>query len=371
MRVNPMTRLELGPGGHPRVCWHHESDTRGGGVAPRLRAAPDLNEADRREVPALHGADVPAGFGLRWRPLRAPRRTTGRQRRRLNPEHGLLKRVERFLDRFTARHVYPHLLGVWHPYCWLLPRRFALAAASVSPPLWPAHADDLRVLLLSDIHTGAFLRPEVLGPILEELMRLEPDLVAVTGDIVEGRVEDLDGFLPVLAVLAEAPLGAWYCFGNHDYFTGQADRIRDLLASIHIQTLRNESRVLRGEQGEFVIGGIDDRILGAPDWERLSIAPGPPHLLLAHNPDDFYEAERRGVALVLSGHTHGGQIRFPAGPPIVRHSRFRLDEGLYEHGSAMLAVTRGLGAVGLPWRAGAHPEAVLLRIRAAPSVRPP
>ena len=91
---------------------------------------------------------------------------------------------------------------------------------------------------------------------------------------------------------------------------------------------------------------------------------GPPHLLLAHHPDDFYEAERRGVALVLSGHTHGGQIRFPAGPPIIRQSRFCLDEGLYVHGSAMLAVTRGLGAVGLPWRWGADPEAVLLRIRA-------
>jgi predicted MPP superfamily phosphohydrolase len=67
---------------------------------------------------------------------------------------------------------------------------------------------------------------------------------------------------------------------------------------------------------------------------------------------------------VLSGHTHGGQIRFPVGPPIVRQSRFRLDEGLYAHGGAMLVVTRGLGAVGLPWRVGADPEAVLLRVRA-------
>jgi predicted MPP superfamily phosphohydrolase len=256
---------------------------------------------------------------------------------------------------------------VWHPYCWLLPRRFSLAVATVTPPRWPRAADDLRVLLLSDIHTGAFLHPEVLRPILEELMRLQPDLVAVTGDIVEGRVEDLDGFLPVLAVLADAPLGAWYCFGNHDYFTGAPDRIRAQLASIRIRALCNESRVLHRKRGDFVIGGIDDRTLGTPDWERLAAAHGPPQLLLAHHPDDFYEAERRGVALVLSGHTHGGQIRFPAGPPIVRQSQFCLDEGLYVHGSTMLAVTRGLGAVGLPWRMGANPEAVLLRIRAVPS----
>jgi predicted MPP superfamily phosphohydrolase len=66
---------------------------------------------------------------------------------------------------------------------------------------------------------------------------------------------------------------------------------------------------------------------------------------------------------VLSGHTHGGQIRFPAGPPLVRQSQFCLDEGLYVHGETTLVVSRGLGAVGLPWRAGAHPEAVWLRVR--------
>jgi hypothetical protein len=326
-----------------------------------------LNGARQDEPAAGQRVDVPGGFSLRWRPLRPPRRTTGRERRWLEPRRGLLKRAERIIDRFTARYVYPHLLGVWHPYCWLLPRRFSLAVATVTPPRWPRAADDLRVLLLSDIHTGAFLHPEVLGPILEELMRLQPDLVAVTGDIVEGRVEDLDGFLPALAVLAGAPLGAWFCFGNHDYFTGEPDRIRDQLAAIRIRALCNESRVLHRQRGDFVIGGIDDRTLGTPDWERLAAAHGPPHLLLAHHPDDFYEAERRGVALVLSGHTHGGQIRLPAGPPIVRQSQFCLDEGLYVHGSTMLAVTRGLGAVGLPWRMGAHPEAVLLRIRAVPS----
>jgi predicted MPP superfamily phosphohydrolase len=312
---------------------------------------------------------VPAGFSLAWRQLPPPRCTTGRERRWLDPKRGLLKRAERIIDRFAARYVFPHLLGVWHPYCWQLPRRFSLAVATVTAPLWPDSADALRVLLLSDIHTGPFLYPEVLRPILAELMRLQPDAVAVTGDIVEGRVEDLDGFLPVLAVLASAPLGAWYCFGNHDYFTGEPDRIRDLLASIHIGTLCNESRVLHGDHVDFVIGGIDDRTLGTPDWARLTDAHGPPHLLLAHNPDDFYEAERRGVAVMLSGHTHGGQIRFPAGPPIIRQSCFCLDEGLYVHGSTMLTVTRGLGAVGLPWRIGADPEAVLLNIRAMPSTR--
>lgn len=312
---------------------------------------------------------IAPGFSLPRRELPPPRRMTGRERRWLDPYRGFFKRTERGIDRLAARYLYPHVLGIWHPYCWQLPRRFSLAVATVTPPRWPRAADDLRVLLLSDIHTGAFLHPEVLGPLLEELMRLAPDVVAIAGDIVEGLVEDLDGFLPVLATLTRARLGAWYCFGNHDYFTGAPERIRDQLASIGIRTLRNESRVISAADGSFVLGGIDDRTLGAPDWERLGAEHGPPHLLLAHHPDDFYEAERRGVALVVSGHTHGGQIRFPAGKPIVRQSQFCLDEGLYEHGSAMLAVSRGLGAVGLPWRAGAHPEAILLRVRSARAAR--
>ena len=145
-----------------------------------------MNEARQDAFRARDRPDVPARFALPWRGLRPPRRMTGRERRWLDPEHGLFKRMERVLDGFTARYALPHLLGVWHPYCWLLPRRFALAVATVTPPLWPYDLNDLRVLLLSDIHTGAFLHPEVLGPILDELMGLEPDLVAVTGDIVEG-----------------------------------------------------------------------------------------------------------------------------------------------------------------------------------------
>ena len=121
---------------------------------------------DKRE--GGDGVGVPAGFSLPWRQLREPRLTTGHERRWLDPKGGLLKRGERIIDRLTARYFYPHVLGVWHPYCWLLPRRFSLAVAAVTLPLWPRDADDLRVLLLSDIHTGAFLHPGVLGPILEE-----------------------------------------------------------------------------------------------------------------------------------------------------------------------------------------------------------
>jgi len=298
----------------------------------------------------------------RRRQLGPPRPTTGNERRWLDPRKGFFKVLERRLDLLVSRFLYPHLLGVWNPYSALLARRFSLAEISVSPSAWPREVARLKVLLLSDIHTGIFLTPEVLSEIITSLMELRPDLVAVAGDIVTGRPSDLDRFLPVLAPLSRAPLGAWYCYGNHDYFGGDAGGIGAALGSIGITTLKNESAVLAHGRGTFVLGGIDDRILGTPDWDRMLSQHGPPHLLLAHHPDFFYEAEARGIGLTLSGHTHGGQIRFPNGPPLVRQSKFCLDEGAYSHNSSLLIVSRGLGSVGLPFRYGADPEAVLIEI---------
>jgi uncharacterized protein len=287
---------------------------------------------------------------LNTRKLAPPRAMTGKERRWINPNKGLFKLMERNTDRVVSRFLYPHLSAVWNPYSWLLEKRFALAQTSLSPQGWPAELDALQVLLISDIHCGIFLKPEPLAKIIESLMELKPDLVAISGDIVTGHSSEVNKYLDNLAPLSRAPLGAWYCYGNHDYFGGNPEDIRSGLKSIGITTLKNDSVRLTHGKGSFVLGGIDDRIMGAP------------HLLLAHNPDFFYEAASRRIPLTLSGHTHGGQIRLPYGPPILRQSRFCLDEGNFVFGSSLLVVSRGLGSVGLPWRWGADPEAVLIEI---------
>jgi predicted MPP superfamily phosphohydrolase len=299
---------------------------------------------------------------LRTRRLRPARLMTGTERRWINPNKGLVKIFERNLDMIVSRFLYPHLSRVWNPYSWLLARRFVLTEASVSPGGWPRNLDPLRVLLVSDIHTGIFLKPQTLADIVVSLMDLRPDLVAIAGDIVTGHTSEVGPFLGALAPLSRAPLGAWYAHGNHDYFGGDPEEIRTDLGSVGITTLNNVSVALAHGRGQFVLGAIDDLIFGKPDWPRLLSQHGPPHLLLAHNPDHFYEAEDRGVPLTLSGHTHGGQIRLPGGPPMIRHSRFCLDEGVFAFRSSLLVVSRGLGSVGLPWRWGADPEAILLEI---------
>jgi predicted MPP superfamily phosphohydrolase len=289
---------------------------------------------------------------------------TGRERRWINPNRGPLKILERNMDILVSRFLYPRLAHLWNPYGWLLERRFGLTDVEVQPPGWRAGSDRLRVLLLSDIHTGIFLKPEVLAAIVRAVMDERPDLVAVAGDHVTGHSSELAPFLEALAPLARAPLGAWACMGNHDYFGGDPEHIRKGLESAGIRVLRNEAVTVAHGGHSLVLGGIDDLVMGKPDWTALTARHGPPHLLLAHNPDHFYEAVARGVPLTLSGHTHGGQIRLPNGPPIIRQSRFCLDEGVYSFGTSLLVVSRGLGSVGLPWRWGADPEALLIEVSA-------
>ena len=337
-------------------------------LPPRVQSksyTDDINEVVS-STPTLAGL---TGTTLKRRQLPAPCLLTGKERRWVNPHNGIFKVLERNMDMLVSRCLYPHLSAIWNPYSWLLENRFAVAETSLSPDGWPVELDRLRVLLVSDIHCGIFLKPEALSKIIGSLMELKPDLVAICGDIVTGHSSEVDRFLDPLALLSDAPLGAWYCYGNHDYFGGNPEDIRTNLKSIGIATLKNESVLLTHGKKKFVLGGIDDRILGAPDWDQMLLQNGAPHLLLAHNPDHFYEAETRGVPLTLSGHTHGGQIRLPNGPPILRQSRFCLDEGVYAFRSSLLVVSRGLGSVGLPWRWGADPEAVLIDI--APSASAP
>ena len=298
----------------------------------------------------------------RRRQLPPAHELTGHERRRLNPRRGAIKVVERKADIFVSRYLLPRLMRLWNPYSWLLKRRFTLTETTIAPPRWPKNVDPLRVLLITDIHAGIFLRPDTLARLVRALMPSNPHLVAIGGDIVSGHVNEAKPILGALAPLSAAPLGAWYCLGNHDYFGGAREILERDLASVGIRTLRNRSVELKHGSGTFVLGGIDDLILGKPDWRRLKAQHGEPHLLLAHNPDHFYQAVVHNVALTVAGHTHGGQIRFPNGPPLVRQSRYRLDEGIYALEESMLIVSRGLGSVVIPWRWGADPEAILMDI---------
>jgi len=157
---------------------------------------------------------------------------TGLERRWLDPR-GPIKIVERTIDIIASRYVYPRLFGIWSPYSWQLPRRLEVTEATLRPTPWPTTLAPLTMLLVTDVHVGPFLLPDVLGDVLAELMKLEPDLVAIGGDMVSGDDAELDPFLEGLRVLARAPLGAWFAMGNHEYFTPRPEGVIERLENDH------------------------------------------------------------------------------------------------------------------------------------------
>jgi predicted MPP superfamily phosphohydrolase len=227
--------------------------------------------------------------------------------------------------------------------------------------------DGLRILLVTDVHTGPFVSPRGWSELIPRLLSLELDLLLIGGDTTTSRVSDFSTSAKEFSRL-HAPLGVFGVLGNHDHFTGDAPRLTEELEAAGIDMLQNRSVLLERGSARLAVAGIDDLLFGAPDLELAlrDVPRGVPIVLLSHNPDVLYDAAARGVAVVLAGHTHAGQIRVPGLPVLVRMSRYRLDEGRYRCGETELVVSAGLGAAALPIRIFCPPEVVLLRLRSSP-----
>jgi predicted MPP superfamily phosphohydrolase len=200
--------------------------------------------------------------------------------------------------------------------------------------------------------------------VVARIEALQPDLVAITGDLVDGSVEDLREHVAPLARLAKAPRGLFFVTGNHEYYSS-ADAWIAQLKTLGVQTLRNERREIAPG---LWLAGIDDLTARggdhAPDLPRALADrdPAQPVVLLAHQPKQFLEAAEHGVDLTLSGHTHGGQIW----PFVWLVSLVQpYVAGLHRKGQSQLYVSRGTGFWGPPLRVGAPPEITLLLLQPA------
>jgi len=227
----------------------------------------------------------------------------------------------------------------------------------------PAKLDGLRVVHLSDLHYGPLVNPQHLERAVKAANDLRPDLIALTGDYIS---QDRMYAAPCAEVVGKlrARHGVYAVLGNHDHWT-DARLIADLFRAEGIQVLINEgSRMdLRGES--FWLAGVDDTMVGLEDLP-LALA-GSQHnefkLLLAHNPTILRRAARVSVDLVLSGHTHGGQVTWRSERSRSGRPRRRMLRGLGRRGNTQIYVTRGLGTVVLPIRYGCPPEISVLDLR--------
>jgi len=232
----------------------------------------------------------------------------------------------------------------------------------------PRELDGFSIVQLSDLHTGMTIDRAFVQRVVDHANALSPDLVALTGDLVDGPVDSLRDDIAPLANL-RARHGVFAITGNHEYYAG-ADAWIAEISRLGARYLRNERVTIGDGQASFDLAGVDDH--SADNWvghgEDLARAmdgrdPSRALVLLAHQPRQVRRAAKHGVDLQLSGHTHGGQI-WPW-HYIVRIQQGGLLAGRYEHDGTQLYVTRGCGYWGPPVRLLAPLEITRVILRSA------
>ena len=235
-------------------------------------------------------------------------------------------------------------------------RRVKVETVRVPIAKLPKALSGYKIVQLTDVHVGPTIGRAFIEQIVRTTNALDPDMVAITGDLVDGSVADLGALVEPLKEL-RAKDGVFFVTGNHEYYSG-ADQWIAHLEKLGIRVLRNERLELR--EG-LDLAGVDDtsahnfghghgqdvgRAMKDRDASKALV-------LLAHQPKAVLEACKHGVDLQLSGHTHGGQI-WPWGYAV------RLDQphvaGLHDHEGTAIYVSRGTGYWGPPMRIAASPE---------------
>jgi hypothetical protein len=254
-------------------------------------------------------------------------------------------------------------------------RRLVVREVDASIPGLPPEFDGLAIAQVSDLHVGPHTSRRFLSRVVRTIRDLSPDVIAVTGDLVDDRAEDVDAYASALGNL-DAPLGVFMIPGNHDVYAGWDLVEHRLRRDVSARLLLNEAHLIRRGDATLVLAGTGDPAGGgrgqsrvAPDVDRtLAGAPnGATIVALAHNPSLWPALAKRGVALTLSGHTHWGQLAMPSlgwslASPFLNHAM-----GAYRDQDSLLYISPGTGYWGIPFRLGAFPEVTLIRLRRAPA----
>ena len=250
------------------------------------------------------------------------------------------------------------------------PHRFEITHQPIRIAKLPRAFHGFRIAQLSDIHHSPFLSELEIAEATRAVNALRPDLIALTGDYVSHSPDYIAGCARALGQL-HAPHGVFAVLGNHDHWT-DGEMTAAALTGAGIRVLCNEHARIELAGAYIRLAGIDDVLVKRDDLPTAlaGTARDETRILLAHNPTIIREAARAGVDLVLSGHTHGGQInwRLLIGREERRLARWlrrpsrRFMRGHAVLGDTQIYVNRGLGTVVVPLRYGCPPEITILEL---------
>jgi len=234
-------------------------------------------------------------------------------------------------------------------------------------PRLPAAFQSLRIAFLADIHHGPYISLDYVASIVRTTLALGPDLILLGGDYISQDAKYVEPCFEVLAGL-KAPLGVFGVLGNHDHRHGLSES-KAAFAAAGIQELTNRGVWVKRGSSRLRLGGVDDLWYGQPDVRSAAAdaSPADACLVVSHNPDFAEKMLDSRVGLILSGHTHGGQIFVPGyGAPIVP-SRYgqKYRQGLVQAPRTQVYVSRGLGTVTPPMRYNCRPELTLITLKGA------
>lgn len=280
-----------------------------------------------------------------------------RQRRALNPQ---TRQRTRWLQAFS------NLLQ----RALLEPRQFEITHQRILLPKLPPEFHGFRIVQLSDIHHSPFLSEGEIAQAVSYANELKADLTVLTGDYISHSTDYIPGCARALGRL-QAPHGVYAVLGNHDHWT-DGPATATAFTDQGIRILTNENVRIELGAASIRLLGVDDLMVGRDDLPAAMVdtSNDEVRILLCHNPRIIREAARAEIDLVLSGHTHGGQINWrlltgrkdPKTYRWLRRPSRRLTRGHAQLGATQLYVNRGLGTVIAPLRYGCPPEITLLEL---------
>ena len=234
----------------------------------------------------------------------------------------------------------------------------------------PPALDGFTIGLVSDIHSSSFMTKEQMDGYCAALMSLGTDLIVVPGDFVNSQTEEVYPFAESFSALS-APCGVYGVLGNHDFYAPDPERVAREVDACGVRLLRNDSVIIRKNGARLALMGIDDvgrsdRATSHMQSAARGVPDALPRVLLCHRPYFLEEAAAAGMDLVLSGHTHGGQIVFGhIGPLALTPAAIASPYvwGKYSRGRTQMYVSRGIGTVGLPMRVNCPPEVTRITLR--------